>query len=225
MAEDATTLGPEALHRMLLLVPAHILLFDADRICRYAAPFGPSFLSQRVDDLLGAPATVVLADMAFVLASLEQVLARGEPIAHPAVPAPAHARGLWNAERWHLYLQPWRTDRRGAHATPAIAPAAATAGVLLSCHPASPREPAVDSIGLPFWATESERSARLLERIRTQLTVIQGNTQAFQRRAARAAQAPALELDRVVAAVREADRLLAEYEQATRLSTRHPDSP
>jgi hypothetical protein len=219
MAEEATGLGSDTLNRLLLLVPAHVLLFDANRICRYAAPNGRRFLGRLAEELVGVPAAIVLADVAFLVPSLDQVLASGEPLVQHDVPSPSGARGPWEAGTWRVYLQPWRNGSLAAGPSRG----AAVSGVLLSCHPSARAAPAADEGETPDWAIEGQRSARLLERIRNQLTVIQGSTQALQRRVARAALAPAPEFERVVAAVREADRALAEYERATRLSTRHPD--
>ena len=97
-------------------------------------------------------------------------------------------------------------------------------GVLVCCQPIEPPN-STDAHPAEEWQSEGRRTAQLLERIRTKLTVIRGHVELLTRRQARAGRPQSLELARVTAAVDDAERLLREYERSSHLTTRHPDLP
>jgi len=224
-----------ALHQLLLLLPAHVFLFDTEFVCRYAAPYGPHFLGRPVAELVSTRAADLFAEVLPLVPGIMQVMETGTSWAHPCVPYPAGPQGAWSAGMWQVQIQPWadglvapesvpqQSRLRQGRRQPAAAP---VNGAVVSCQPidAAPVVPA-PAQDTGDWHAEGQRSALLLERIRTKLTVIRGNADLFQRREARLGRPRALELERVKAAVDDADRLLREYEVASRLSTRHPELP
>lgn len=220
------------LQRLLLQAPMHIFVFDARLVCRFAAPHGPAFLGRTVDQLVSAPALEIFSRVATIVPRLLQVVQSGTSWVHPALAYPADPAGRWPAGAWQVHLQPWHDGMGAANAAEA-GPAAmeepadqlAAPGVLVCCAPIeapSGAEPASDA---GEWHAEGRRSAQLLERIRTKLTVIRGNVELFTRRELRTGRQPPLELARITAAVDDAERLLREYERSSRLTTRHPDLP
>jgi len=219
------------LQQMLLLLPVHVFVFDARLVCRFAAPFGPSFLGRTVDQLVSTPALEIFSRVAAVVPRLLQVLQSGSTWMHPALSYPADPAGHWPAGAWKVHLQPWPDGLQELADTEHSAPESsaaenqpAAAGVLVCCQPV---EPQADAGVAPeeAWQTEGRRTAQLLERIRTKLTVIRGHVELLARRETRSGERQALALVRVTAAVDDAERLLREYEQASRLTTRHPDLP
>lgn len=194
------------LDRLLLAVPVHVLFFDSGLICRYAAPSGPHFLGRTAEELLGVPAQLILpAELA-----LEQRL-RGvaetqqawtaERVAYPADPG-----GAWPAGTWDISLQPWTLLPDGA-------PLRGEDGLLLSClthrngTATRPPDVGVNRVG------DADQAAALLERMRTQLTVIRGFAGLLDRRPVGAAGTP--ELARIQAAALALTRLLEDYEDVT----------
>ncbi|HZQ38630.1 MAG TPA: hypothetical protein VFD32_22080 [Dehalococcoidia bacterium] len=218
--------------QLLMQVPVHIFVFDARLVCRFAAPSGPAFLGRTVDQLVSAPALEVFSRASAIVPRLLQVIQSGTSWVHPALTYPADPSGQWPAGVWQVHVQPWHdglTEVEAAESVPETTdtPAGriAAPGVLVCCAPIATEDGAEQRAASDEWHTEGRRSAQLLERIRTKLTVIRGNVDLFTRRELRAGGQPPRELARITAAVDDAERLLREYERSSRLTTRHPDLP
>ncbi len=218
------------LQRMLMQLPVHVFIFDARLVCRFAAPSGPAFLGRTVDQLVSAPAMEIFARVGAIVPRLLQVVQSGTTWMHPAMSYPADPAGQWPAGTWQIHAQPWHDgltelDEAEAALVEMTAGRPAVHGVLVCCAPIEASDGAEGRPDSGEWNAEGRRSALLLERIRTKLTVIRGNVELFARRELRAGVQPPLELARVTAAVDDAERLLREYERTSHLTTRHPDLP
>lgn len=221
-----------SLEQMLLLLPVHVFLFDTRLVCRFAAPSGPSFLGRTVDELVSAPAMEIFGRVAIMVPRLLQVAQSGTVWMHPSLAYPADPAGQWPAGTWQIHAQPWRDGLFELADTGTPAPALsrpadrpAAHGVLVCCQPLEPSAGAPPAPEPAEWHAEGRRTAQLLERLRTKLTVIRGHVELLARRELRSGGRQPLELARVTAAVDDAERLLREYELASRLTTRHPDLP
>ncbi len=218
------------LQRMLMQLPVHVFVFDARLVCRFAAPSGPAFLGRTVDQLVSVPAMEIFGRVTAIVPRLLQVVQSGTAWMHPALSYPADPAGQWPAGTWQVHVQPWldglaEPDEAEAAVEAMAAGQPATHGVLVCCAPIETQGGAERPPDSGEWNAEGRRSALLLERIRTKLTVIRGNVELFARRELRAGSQPPLEIARVTAAVDDAERLLREYELTSHLTTRHPDLP
>jgi signal transduction histidine kinase len=216
---------------MLIKVPVHIFVFDARLICRFAAPYGPAFLGRTNDQFVSAPALEIFARVSAIVPRLLQVTQTGVTWAHPSLAYPADPAGQWPAGVWQVHMQPWDgelteelLEEQGQEAAAEeLDGGPAANGVLVCCAPIEQESGSEPASAAAEWHAEGRRSAQLIERIRTKLTVIRGNVELFTRRELRAGGPLPLELVRVTAAVDDAERLLREYERSSRLITRHPN--
>lgn len=235
------TLDRDTLHEMLVALPVHVLCFDEGFICRYAAPAGTHFLGLEPDELIGRTADEVLPQGDRIRADLEAVLRSGETRRIEHLDFPAAADGSWPAGAWTLHAQPHvlRRARRGVRQQAVYEPSeeATNRGagrhrrrikvVLVTCYrcvcsaccalpsAAPPEAPASGPVQPLVWddgETEARRSAILLERIRTKLTVIRGFAQLLRRRSQGGEAERLDEVERINEAAGELDDLLARYE-------------
>jgi signal transduction histidine kinase len=226
---------------ILLALPVHVLCFDHDLVCRYAAPHGSHFLGCSRDELRGRRIDHVFPDGMALRPYLETVLHTNQPWRAEWLPYPAGPNGAWLPGAWTVHAQPFaapvkepedesadrnrgRRHRLRVRLRPAVL-------VSLSEHEVRPEDgdygtgareplPAGSSEAVDFaagGAAERHRAAMLLERVRTKLTVIRGFSQLLRRRIHRVQ--PGLEveeLNRITEAIGELDGLIDRYERSER---------
>lgn len=225
-----------ALDGMLHALPVHVLCFDHDLICRYAAPWGPYFLGFSGKELCGQHVDSVFTDGVAMRPYLETVLHTNQPWHLERLPYPGGPNGEWPAGVWSVHAQPFDPPVRAPEGAPAAGSNKGrrrrfrlrlNPGVLVSFtdrgdHDAIAHEPTREPNGgaSEFAAggtAERRRAAMLLERIRTKLTVIRGFTQLLRRRIQRVQPGTEVaELTRITDAIGELETLLDRYEQSDR---------
>lgn len=230
---------------VLLALPVHVLCFDQDLICRYAAPSGAHFLGRSRDELHGQHVDRVFPVGMALRPYLETVLHTNQPWRTERLPYPGGPNGAWPPGAWAVHALPFeppageRADEPPARGrVRSRIRARLRPGVLVSCmergernergqHRAgvragrtAPPPGSGEATGFVAGeAAERHRAAMLIERVRTKLTVIRGFTQLLRRRIHRAQ--PGLEiqeLTRITTAIGELDALLDRYERSE-----HPD--
>src|SRR5579885_3260990 len=100
-------LDREALHRLLVAVPVHVLCFDSTLRCRYAAPAGGHLLGIPADDLPGKELSAILPCTDDLRAAAQKVLESGGVMQIEHVVFPEDTAGRWQASAWMLRVQPW----------------------------------------------------------------------------------------------------------------------
>lgn len=73
-----STLPSDLSDQILRLAPVNVLLFDADLVCRYAAPVGDRVLGRHRDEVIGRPATEVFPPAGNGLRPMLERAARGQ---------------------------------------------------------------------------------------------------------------------------------------------------
>ncbi|MHB8573875.1 MAG: PAS domain-containing protein [Dehalococcoidia bacterium] len=223
-----TAIDRRMLDALLRTLPAHVLLFDSELNCRYAAPNGGHFLGKHPDALLGQPIDRVFPPAIEIRPFAERVRRTLQPWHAEHVAYPAGPRDSWPSGAWTVHAQPLMSAK---HGTPARPSSGAAPSVLISCYEcacdktlgharATKASALATTAAQAFWAgaeLERNRAAALTERVRTKLTVIQGFAQLLRRRLNRTRPPlQALELDRISAAIGELDALLGDFESAPR---------
>jgi signal transduction histidine kinase len=232
------TLDRHTLHQMLLAVPVHVLCFDRELVCRYAAPAGGSLLGIDAFDLIGRELHRILPDAGELQPLLRLVFDTGRRQQIEHFELERQGSGAVRGDAWMLLAQPC-TLGTAADAAPALGGAPGQeAAVLLTCyrctcaHRCCPADAAHARELVPAGSAfeegrdaEARRSAMLLERVRTKLTVIRGFAQLLRRRSHRSPASELDELERINQAAGELDDLLARYEARGWPSTNQDTPP
>src|SRR5205823_566346 len=96
-------LDRQALDTFLRSLPVHVLLFDAELICRYAAPDGSHVLGTPTDALVGMPVEDVFPAEVELRPRLEKALRTGRTWRSDYVPYPAGPDGAWSDGAWAVH--------------------------------------------------------------------------------------------------------------------------
>jgi hypothetical protein len=241
MLRTKEPLTRETLDGILQTLPVHVLCFDGALICRYAAPSGPQFLGRTASELLGRHADQIFPDGATFRPYVQAVLHTNQPWYAERVPYPAGPNGSWPAGTWRVHAQPFVPTQGGREYRDDSIPSQDDAGhrerhepaVLVSCYDYGTEDLALTSVETGLLGTapigafqagsvaERHRTAMLLERVRTKLTVIRGFSQLLRRRVRHMQPgAEVQEVSRITEAISELDSLLTEYEESDRPTPR-----
>jgi nitrogen-specific signal transduction histidine kinase len=195
-------LDRQALDTFLRSLPVHVLFFDAELICRYAAPDGSHFLGTPTDALIDRPVEYIFPAEVDLRPRLDRVLRTGRTWRSDYVPYPAGPDGAWPGGAWAVHARPLAVAVQSDVAS-------ARTG---SHHPRSGHAVLVSCFERSDWSASA-----LVERVRTKLTVIRGFAQLLRSRLRREQpRTNSTELDRISNAVVELDSLLTDFEDATR---------
>lgn len=204
-ATAVPTMGPvldrQALDTFLRTLPVHVLFFDGQLICRYAAPDGSHFLGTPTDALIDRSVDTIFPDEVGLRPRLERVLRTGRTWRSDYVPYPAGPEGAWPGGAWTVHARPMvvAPQSNSASADASSRSRRSSPAVLVSCFERSD------------WSAFA-----LVERVRTKLTVIRGFSQLLRRRLHRdQPHTRSTELDRISNAIVELDSLLSDFEDGT----------
>jgi hypothetical protein len=205
----------ETLHQLLLAAPIHVLCFDEQLVCRYAAPAGGHFLDWEPPDLQGRALTDLFPQLDLLPAAARAVLAGGA--AHQF----EHVTFGTEAERqdspWTLRLQRCVAKHRRTDEVAAVLlvlTCARCACAERCCRGSTAGRAGSLAVATGGYTPAAWGSTTLLERVRTKLTVIGGFAQLLRRRSRQLPPAALADVERINQAARELGELLERYEAA-----------